>query len=299
MSWVRLDDQWYDHPKLIALPELAQLLWVKGLTYAARYLTDGHLTAASADRLLASWRTSRTMAEKLVQAGLWEKTEAGFKIHDYEQYQPLACDVKAKRIAATQRMKRWRDGVTNAEQTPFVRQLACARPRAGSGIGSGSETATADEKPAVSNGEQKPRATVASTYDLAKSVWSELWAAKYGQPYIFAPSSGPGTEDYLLQRLGRLAYASGGAAPRSWLVKMVKSFLRDPGGRNWLVENKHPLRAIERDLNKYVESRPLKPRRHDPPPDETQVVPISPEEQAKRAESLAQMSKAIGSGGAK
>ena len=140
----------------------------------------------------------------------------------------------------------------------------------------------------------KPKAE--SDYDLAKRVWVELWSAKYGEAYIFQPASGPGSEDYALQRLGRAAKAASGGRTEQTLRHWVKSFLRDSGARNWLSDNKHPLRSIERDLNKYglpkVKAVPVNSQRIT----SEEPVPLSVEEQKKRAESLAGLVGKIGVG---
>jgi hypothetical protein len=41
MSWVRLDDSFPEHPKVIALTDAAFRAHVRGLCYAGRFLTDG------------------------------------------------------------------------------------------------------------------------------------------------------------------------------------------------------------------------------------------------------------------
>jgi len=149
----------------------------------------------------------------------------------------------------------------------------------------------------VSKSDRPPPARKESGYDLAKRVWSVHWSKKYGKSYIFAADNGRGSEDYFLQRLGRLANESAGDGAEEWTTRVVKSFLRDPGGRNWLVENQHPLRALERDLNKHSGSVQKKPA---PAQSEaTTIVPLSVEEQATRAARLSSMVRGIGAGGGK
>jgi hypothetical protein len=41
MTWVRLDDQFPDHPKVVNLSDRAFRLHVWGICYSARFLTDG------------------------------------------------------------------------------------------------------------------------------------------------------------------------------------------------------------------------------------------------------------------
>ena len=43
MPWVRIDDGYADHPKMAAVGPLGQALWLAGLAYCNRYLTDGFI----------------------------------------------------------------------------------------------------------------------------------------------------------------------------------------------------------------------------------------------------------------
>ena len=52
MSWVKLDDQFSDHPKLLKVGPLAGWLWVSSLAYSSRYLTDGFIPEEAVPRLI-------------------------------------------------------------------------------------------------------------------------------------------------------------------------------------------------------------------------------------------------------
>lgn len=85
MTWLRIDDAFYDHPKVVGLSLEARGLWVTGLTYAGRYSTDGLVPIAVVHR---QGINSTSIADDLVQSGLWEACEKGYMIHDYLQYNP-------------------------------------------------------------------------------------------------------------------------------------------------------------------------------------------------------------------
>jgi hypothetical protein len=53
MPWVKLTDDWYDDPKIAALDDHGIALWVIGITWCARNLTDGHIPAGAVRRLVA------------------------------------------------------------------------------------------------------------------------------------------------------------------------------------------------------------------------------------------------------
>jgi hypothetical protein len=68
VSWVRLDDQFADHPKVTTAGPLAGWLYVCGLLYAARYLTDGFIPTAHVARL-AALPTTRSTSPRLTTCG--------------------------------------------------------------------------------------------------------------------------------------------------------------------------------------------------------------------------------------
>jgi hypothetical protein len=89
MSWVRLDDQWADHPKFTKVGDTGQLMWVKALTYACRYRTKGIVPTGAVAKLI-SIRNTRHVEDRLVKAGLWIPCDDGYRIHDFEKYQPIS-----------------------------------------------------------------------------------------------------------------------------------------------------------------------------------------------------------------
>jgi hypothetical protein len=101
MSWVKLDDQLADHPKIAQAGPLGLAVYVAGLCYSARYLTDGFIPYASSERFAGS---SPELRQKLVELSLWDETNGGYLVHDYLDYNPPAAKVKAEREAAKARM---------------------------------------------------------------------------------------------------------------------------------------------------------------------------------------------------
>ncbi len=108
MSWVKLDDQFADHPKVLSAGPVAAWLWVCGLAYCARYLTDG-LIPTSALKKLADVEDPQSLAAKLVEVGLWDEAEGGWMVHDYHEWQPTGEEVREKRKKSLERMAKWRD----------------------------------------------------------------------------------------------------------------------------------------------------------------------------------------------
>lgn len=112
MSWIKIDDQFTDHPKVLDVGPLAECLFVRGLTYASRYLTDGFVPSAHLRRM--GDLDAIEQALRLVDAGLWDESDGGYQIHDYLDYQPSAEKVKAERESARLRMQQARSGKPQA-----------------------------------------------------------------------------------------------------------------------------------------------------------------------------------------
>lgn len=135
MTWLRIDDLIADHPKFLTAGPKASWLWVCGLAYASRYLTDGFVPSVQV-RTLGSITGAPKLASRLVAAGLWTEVEGGYLIHDYLDFQPSSADIKEAREATRRRKQRQRgapvsrrtEGVTEGARPADV--TPDARPRA-------------------------------------------------------------------------------------------------------------------------------------------------------------------------
>ncbi|MBP7594329.1 MAG: hypothetical protein KA755_01620 [Candidatus Microthrix sp.] len=95
MTWVRLEDSFPEHPKILGLSVAAKWLIVEGLCWCNRNLTDGFIAAEAAPRLGAT----KKLAGELVEAGVWELCDGGWMVHDYDEFQPSRERVLADREA--------------------------------------------------------------------------------------------------------------------------------------------------------------------------------------------------------
>jgi hypothetical protein len=107
MTWVKLDDNFADHPAIAPLSDAAFRLHVAALCYCARYLTDGLVPEAFVDS------RRRKAAAELVSRGRWRTEVDGWRIHDYLDYQESREKVEARREKVKQRVSKHRNGVTN------------------------------------------------------------------------------------------------------------------------------------------------------------------------------------------
>lgn len=89
MTWIKLDDNAVDHPKLSVLSDKAFRWWVRGLSYSSRFLTDGMLPKVFWKQAPNGVRT------ELVSARLWDWIDPDFSIHDYAHHQSIKAEVEA------------------------------------------------------------------------------------------------------------------------------------------------------------------------------------------------------------
>ncbi len=100
MTWFKVDDSFYDHPKVFDAPDCAVALWVRAGTWSARNLTEGFVPAGMPARLCDD---PDTAVRELVRRGLWSRAQGGYRFHDWTKYQPSRAEVeglRAKRAAA-------------------------------------------------------------------------------------------------------------------------------------------------------------------------------------------------------
>lgn len=111
MTYLRLDDRFPEHPKVIGLSDAAFRLHVSALCYARRYLTDGRIPPVFPPR-----RLTRAVPT-LVDAHLWvpDPDGDGWIIHGWTEWQTTRAEVEA--LAQT-RSKAGRKGAITRWQTP-------------------------------------------------------------------------------------------------------------------------------------------------------------------------------------
>lgn len=116
MTWVRLDDAVMSHPKMLTLDPLSFSLWVGGLAYANRHATDGVIPEKALWGLVpGAWklatRALTNAAKTIVDASLWTRTETGWSIVNYSNYQEEALSerVEERREANKQHKRAQRE----------------------------------------------------------------------------------------------------------------------------------------------------------------------------------------------
>lgn len=108
--WFKVDDGFYDHPKLVGVPMASRGLWVTAGSYCSRHLTDG----------VISWRQIRALGgtkaqvRGLLDAGLWRAIgersgSESFAFHDWIESQPTKSSVLDARERERNKKAKWRE----------------------------------------------------------------------------------------------------------------------------------------------------------------------------------------------
>lgn len=147
MPWVRIDENALNHAKLLALSAYSFRLWVEGLAYCQRHLTDGVIThtALRTFRYAQGKHVAELATSIDGMAPLWQPTENGYAVHDYLQWNESREHVMAARAKARERIRKLRgksgNGSSNAvtpreqsenEQSSFSGGVVCSLVSPGS-----------------------------------------------------------------------------------------------------------------------------------------------------------------------
>ena len=130
MPWIKVDDHYDEHPKFARAGPLGVVMWLAGLAYCNRNLTDGFIPWSVA-RSLVAWEYLRPapdgaerdliwsvgaatgmhgqdvdcafVIDLLLDSGLWAEAAGGYLVHDYGDYQPTKEDILSERKAWAER----------------------------------------------------------------------------------------------------------------------------------------------------------------------------------------------------
>jgi 5-methylcytosine-specific restriction endonuclease McrA len=113
MPWIRLSDDYFDHPKFSSLSDGAFRLWHEGLAYCRKFQTDG-LIPTTVMRRLRSYSPKRMrelMTPWMAEMNpLWDPIQdVGVKVHDYLDWNLSKEEEQQQREESKQRMALSRD----------------------------------------------------------------------------------------------------------------------------------------------------------------------------------------------
>lgn len=128
MSWVKIDDKAWSHPKLQAISPKAVKVWLFALCWSNSHQTNGRIPSKSLPLLGGN----ATISRQLCDQNLWEKFDPekhegpdGFKgwvIHDFLDFQPSKGRREAEKEATNERVRRFRERKCNAVTPEMVKQ---------------------------------------------------------------------------------------------------------------------------------------------------------------------------------
>ncbi len=104
VTWFKVDDGFYSHPKTLVLSPQAVALWVRAGSYCGRHLTDGLVPR----HVLSLLQGDEAQASELVAAGLWLDHVEGYLFHDWVMYQPTRGKVETEREKSRERVAKHR-----------------------------------------------------------------------------------------------------------------------------------------------------------------------------------------------
>jgi hypothetical protein len=181
MALLRLDDAFPEHPKVLAAGGDAAWLYICGLSYSNRQLTDGFIPT-TALRRLSDRKNPVVLAQRLVAVHLWDAVDAGWAIHDFLAYQRSRAEIQDERGKARDRMATHRarsaDVRANEERTEamFAEFWACYPRKLG--------------KPAAkaSFARALTKADLAEVADGLR-LWCAYWKAKNDMEHVPHPTT--------------------------------------------------------------------------------------------------------------
>jgi hypothetical protein len=113
MTWVRFDDNFYEHPEIYRLSDAAFRMWTAGIGYCARHTTDGFIERSAITILAGGRKRKKALQQLLAPHGdfppLWTYDEArvGYVVRDYLKWNQSRLEVEQARADARRRKADW------------------------------------------------------------------------------------------------------------------------------------------------------------------------------------------------
>lgn len=104
IPWFKVDDGFAVHPKALKAGNAACGLWVRAGSWSMQQLTDGFIP----DHVLPTLGAVKE-AQRLVDAGLWERGVSGYMFHEWDHRQPSREQIERDRAEAAERQRKARE----------------------------------------------------------------------------------------------------------------------------------------------------------------------------------------------
>lgn len=181
MAWFRVDDTFPMNIKAVSCSLNAIGLWTLAGAWSCQQLTDGFIprsiVEAFASRVLEAKPEGASIASELVDCGLWDEADGGYRFHDWSDYQFTAKEVAALR---EKRSEAGRKGGIKSGQTRRSKREASASEKKKQ-TGSKNEPHPIPSHPIITK-EDKPSLVGAKAHPTKKRATSipESWAPNDG-----------------------------------------------------------------------------------------------------------------------
>lgn len=109
MTWAKVDDRFHSHRKTREAWHASHAsigLHFLAMSYSAGQMTDGWIECGFVNEKLPNRRERDRAVSALEAAGLWERHESGWQIHDWLDYNPSRAEILAKRRKDSERKAR-------------------------------------------------------------------------------------------------------------------------------------------------------------------------------------------------
>lgn len=283
MSWLRIDDRIAYHAKTLRARNEAFGAWVRAAAWSAGNLTDGVVPLDVALNI-----APQRVWDRLLEVEYVDAHPDGYVIHDYLDWNPSAADVEegrkaifearsaagrkggiqsavARRQQASKQLLQANEAIASQQtqqthqqnEPPSRTHPVPIDPSGGSAVRSAAPRKAKNPKDSEPRPEpEEPKAE--TPVQIAWRVWRKTYAEslrRYGT-YVSAPEDGK-TMQRVSEHALKLVAETGDqrrgepeqleALLRHWF----REYLRDDGMRNFLVEQRHPLRCFERGIPTY------------------------------------------------
>jgi hypothetical protein len=105
VTWFKVDDGFWSHPKTLQLTPSAVALWVRAGAWSCQHLTDGFVPSYA----LNLFGFDEHSAVELVEVEYWHEAQGGYEFHDWEDYQESSGKVKERRAKNAEKLRKWRE----------------------------------------------------------------------------------------------------------------------------------------------------------------------------------------------
>lgn len=199
MTWGKLCDTLWMHPKIVEAGNECVGAWVRMISYSCSQLTDGVIPTAIARTI-----TTPSMLRRLTAVRLLEQVENGWKVHDFSAYNPTRSDVEAARAKTAARVAEHRQNKANRSSSNARSNAVTDHVTNGVGNSVGTSVPT---RPVPSHVEDTVAAAPLLSPAPTAQTTSSRGRARTGARAVLtgeAPPFGPA------EAFGALASASGG-----------------------------------------------------------------------------------------